>query len=309
MDTHIFSEKMIESMRRHFERSAVKYITYPKFVFLCGKALSSDAYKTSNRGVVESYIKKQSDDVFIVLSEKLWEDSFINAIDLLTFEEFLAEISDYIILFVESPGTFCELGAFAYADNLFGEKLILVVDEKYKGSKSFIMTGPVAKARKNGSEVVYAPLDGGILSSNELRAVLLAKLREFRNIRSSVNRKKQNQDASAVQIGSFVIELLELIRLTQPISESDLIELYKKVKGFSSFQFTKKDGSRFNKEIKYGYILKLLSTVGLIEDKNEMITSSRYNKTQSLMMRYYGKAEAAERNRLICRKYRYKGQL
>ena len=42
----------------------------------------------------------------------MWEDRFDNSIDLLIFEEFLAEVSDSIILFVESPGSFCELGAF-----------------------------------------------------------------------------------------------------------------------------------------------------------------------------------------------------
>ena len=74
--------------------------------------------------MIDKYLKSKSDAIFIVLSEKLWEDSFDSNIDLLTFEEFLAEVSDAIILFVESPGSFCELGAFAYAEKLFSDKLI-----------------------------------------------------------------------------------------------------------------------------------------------------------------------------------------
>lgn len=91
----------------------------------------------------------------------MWEDDFNDSIDLLIFEEFLAEVSDAIVLFVESPGSFCELGAFAYADALFSDKLIIVMDEKYRRSKSFIATGPVLKASENGSKIVYAQTENG----------------------------------------------------------------------------------------------------------------------------------------------------
>ena len=77
---------------------------------------------------MQNYLQKQSEDIFIVLSERLWEESFNSNIDLLTFEEFLAEISDVIVLFCESPGSYCELGAFAYANKLFSDKLVIVID-------------------------------------------------------------------------------------------------------------------------------------------------------------------------------------
>ena len=96
---------------------------------------------------------------------------------MLTFEEFLAEVSDVIVLFVESPGSFCELGAFSYAEKLFSDKLIIVIDEKYKGDKSFIITGPTAKAEKDGAKIIYAPLNGtGLLSSANLRRVFDEKI-------------------------------------------------------------------------------------------------------------------------------------
>ena len=147
-------------MKSHLDNDTNKFITYPKFVFLCGAAYSENEYDKTNRGVIDKYLKSKSDDIFIVLSERLWEDSFDSNIDLLTFEEFLAEVSDAIILFVESPGSFCELGAFAYAEKLFSDKLIIVIDEKYNGDKSFIITGPTAKAKKDGAKVIYAPLSG-----------------------------------------------------------------------------------------------------------------------------------------------------
>ena len=141
MNANIYSEKCIASIRKHLDRSEHKYITYPKFIFLCGKGFDTQAkYTQSNRGITDDFIRRLLPDTHIVLSERMWEDGFDNSIDLLIFEEFLAEVSDAIILFVESPGSFCELGAFAYADALFSDKLIIVMDEEYRESKSFIST-------------------------------------------------------------------------------------------------------------------------------------------------------------------------
>lgn len=309
MNSHIYSKKMIESMRFHLDNTVSRFITYPKFVFLCGKAYRDGEYDETNRGITQKYLCRKSNDVFIVLSEKLWEDSFDSNIDLLTFEEFLAEVSDSIILFVESPGSFCELGAFAYAEKLFSDKLIIVIDEKFKGDKSFIITGPTAKALKDGAKVIYAPLGGtGLLSSFELRSAIDAKIQDFQSKSYLQNKRTPNQEMEKVLVNSFILELLELIKILQPISKKDLIEVYKLVKGFSSFSFIKKDGKTFHNEIKTDYIFKLLQTVELIDIKDNIITSKQ-TKAQALMFTYSKKAENQERNKLLCRKFRYRGRV
>ena len=307
MDSRIYSNKMIESMKSHLDNDTNKFITYPKFVFLCGAAYSENEYDKTNRGVIDKYLKSKSDDIFIVLSEKLWEDSFDSNIDLLTFEEFLAEVSDAIILFVESPGSFCELGAFAYAEKLFSDKLIIVIDEKYKSDKSFIITGP--KAQKDGAKVIYAPLSGtGLLSSADMRKVVDEKSTEFASKSSPSNKRHPNRDEASISVNTFILELLELIKIVQPISRKDLIEIYKEVKGFSAFKFVKKDGTNFHNEIKYDYIIKLLVTVGLIKLDDNLISTELHQKSQALMFDYPKKSENQERNKLLCRKYRYRGK-
>ena len=309
MNSRIYSEKMIENMRLHLDENASKFITYPKFVFLCGKAFSGCQYDATNRGITHKHLCDQSNDVFIVLSEKLWEDSFDSNIDLLTFEEFLAEISDSIILFVESPGSYCELGAFAYAEKLFSDKLIIVIVEQHKDSKSFIITGPTAKADKDGAKVIYAPLDGDDLLSNlELRSVLDDILLNFKSRSAARNRRNPNTENDKVLVNSFILELLELIKILQPISKKDLIDIYKRVKGFSSFTFIKKDGQKFHNEIKLDYIFKLLQTVELIDIQDNMV-SCKQNRAQSLMFTYTKMAENRERSRMLCRKFRYRGSV
>ena len=307
MDSRIYSEKTLASIKSHLEKNESKFITYPKFIFLCGKAIDGQ-YEKTNRGILQNYLQKQSEDIFIVLSERLWEESFNSNIDLLTFEEFLAEISDAIVLFCESPGSYCELGAFAYANKLFSDKLVIVIDEQYKEAKSFIMTGPVAKAKQDGATIVYAQLGGkGLLASKELRDMVREKVKQFSSKTATLNRRKCNTVQDQILISSFIVELLECIKLLQPISKSDIVELYKIIKGFSHFTFVKRDGDAFHNEIKYDYIIKLLSNVGLIKIVHDIITTTEYSKTQNLMLRYYGNGENKERNKLLCRKYRYGG--
>ena len=298
---------MIESLKSHLDNKSFKYITYPKFVFLCGKAYSSeDVYYKTNRGVLERFFQARSEDIFIVLSERLWEQSFNSNIDLLTFEDFLAEVSDTIILFVESPGSFCELGAFSYAEKLFSDKLIIVIDEKHKNEKSFIITGPTAKAQKGGARVIYAPVDNNtVLSSKDVRSAIIELINSCKSKTSTINKRVSNTNENFIDISSFIIELLELIKILQPISRKDLLDIYKQVKGFNYFKFVKSDGSEFQNKIEYDYIIKLLENVGLIKLHEDIITSDKHSNYQSLMFKYSTKFENKERNRLLCRKYRY----
>ena len=56
--------------------------------------------------------------------------------DIFSFEKMLAEISDRIIIIAESPGTFCELGAFVM-DEKCREKTT-VINEDNEAYKRFV---------------------------------------------------------------------------------------------------------------------------------------------------------------------------
>ena len=309
INARVYSEASISSIRTHIEKNGSKYITYPKFIFLCGKGYDKEklnTYKNSNRGIIQDFINKLLPDAKIVLSEQMWEEGFDENIDLLTFEEFLAEVSDAIILFVESPGSFCELGAFAYANALFSDKLVVVMDEQYRENQSFISTGPVLKAKKDGSKVVYAQIeDGALLASSEIRNVMLELADRIKSKKSTINKRIINDNHKQVYISSFIIEILEVLKIVQPISRTDLLQIYKLIKNYESFTLVKRDGHEFNREIKFGYILKLLQTANIIEEKLSIITLSDHNKLQSFMLKYSGYAMDRERNRIICKKYKY----
>jgi len=240
-----------------------------------------------------------------VLSEQLWENGLLADIDLLTFEEFLAEVSDCIILFVESMGSACELGAFTFEEKLFMEKLILVLNEKYKDDDSFINHGPIAKAKKNNTPIVYADLDGALLSSRELLSEtnrIIGQMSE----KCKLNKRSANK-ANEVNLSSFLVEIIELIRLLQPITSDELVTVYKKIKSFSSFDFVKKNGQPFNSKIHLNYLLKLLTSVSILKQDKEQYFLSDSNSANNLMFSFSSSTLSRARNRILSRKYKYKG--
>lgn len=58
------------------------------------------------------------------------------------FEEIIGEVSDCLIIFPESPGSFAELGYFSKSDEL-SKKILVVNDHNLQGKDSFIRRGPI----------------------------------------------------------------------------------------------------------------------------------------------------------------------
>jgi len=106
-------------------------------VFLCG-GLGSE-----RRDYLAAYLRsKSSANVFF--AEDVWRlvSEHAPSGNALAMESRLASLADVVALIVESPGTFCELGAFALSDDL-RPKLLLILDKSFENDESFIATGPV----------------------------------------------------------------------------------------------------------------------------------------------------------------------
>lgn len=122
-------------------------------LFLCGGA--SNKTNISNRDQLRKRLEKNNklsifypEDMFMeLLSRKKY--------DLFTLENFLAENSDLIMIVCESPGSFTELGAFTSNRKIL-DKLIVLIQKRYKNDKSFIMQGPIRYIESyNKNHVIY----------------------------------------------------------------------------------------------------------------------------------------------------------
>ena len=122
-------------------------------LFLCGAASTKE--KTSYRDIIRSKLEDSTN-----LSILYPEDMFMEMLnrkkyDLLTLEKFLANNSDVILIVCESPGSFTELGAFVNNSETL-EKVVVLLQTKYKNAKSFIRQGPVEYVRmKNKNNIIY----------------------------------------------------------------------------------------------------------------------------------------------------------
>jgi len=128
----------------NFSASELTQLSYslPKILFICG----GEEKSCKNRGNLEGYIRKHHKEYLTFRAELAWDlisssDNSKN-VNALALEEWLADISDIVIILVESFGTVAELGAFSLSPSL-RKKLLPVLDKQFERHNSFINTGPV----------------------------------------------------------------------------------------------------------------------------------------------------------------------
>lgn len=193
--------------------------TYKTTIFLCGADFTNKdkiRYKTA-QALGDFWYSYQYD---IIYPEDIFDELLYSSQskDLLTLENLLADSVDAIVLIPESPGSFAELGAFANDEKL-RQKIICVIDKKYRKDKSFINQGPVKLVKKaNKSGIIF--IDPSKMNT------------EVEKISSSLNKIKKSSSkvkdkVSLLQLDNY---LLPAIYLLEPVSKDTL----KNIVGFAT---------------------------------------------------------------------------
>jgi hypothetical protein len=145
-----FKQLVTEAKLSFSTRVVFRRSSYP-IVFLCGGTKMWCARNKFRRN-----INTRTLDYHFFLAEDAARDitahdepRFLN---LAEFETVIADISDCVMVFPESPGSFAELGLFAGSETI-RKKLFIIGDLSHQGD-SFINLGPVALAN---SEAVFRP--------------------------------------------------------------------------------------------------------------------------------------------------------
>lgn len=293
-------DKEVRILKNYVEYGNRKLNNSYRFIFLCGRGTNvGEDFEETNRGIVKNFFIKTKCNIITVLSEKLYEEN--NDLDLLSFEELLFELCDYLILFVESPGTFCELGAFSINKEEEFKKLIVINDINHINDNSFVNKGPLKKIQDLGGKVIYSKLDkGDLLFNNDVLKVL-------NNIKEESNKKTFktiNKNFENVNINSFIFEILEIIKVLQPLDYDSLLDIYKKIKGFKNFVFKKKNGESFIKEVKVSHIINLMVKADLIINDNGLLRIRNNSSVESLMLNMDNNMLNKLRNKFLCNRYK-----
>jgi hypothetical protein len=135
-------------------------------IFLCGGGGTEESkFRRGLGGKISKTVSKYKYSVYYP------EDMFIELIlghqreDLLTLENLLADSANAIVILLQSPGTFTELGAFTNYEKLCN-KLIVVLNPKFARARSFINLGPIRYLKRNTkSKILYSSMEKGNLDT------------------------------------------------------------------------------------------------------------------------------------------------
>lgn len=186
---------------------------YTKRIFLCG-ADPKNPY--SMRGLIADAIISHYYSYYyqIIYPEDVFDDLLYDkqSPNLLFLENLLVENVHSVVIIPESPGSYTELGAFANNDAL-RQKIVCLIDKKYKNEKSFINLGPIRLIKKEhpGRVIFFDP--------NNL-AGLGAQLRSI--VSSIKDPFGSKSDLNLFQMPNF---LLPAIYLLEPVDRATLIKL------------------------------------------------------------------------------------
>lgn len=148
-------EEIIQKLKQSIKPERV--LSLPSKIFMCGGLVDKDRYEEpylSMRHFIFAHMKINEQDLFkeIVLADyvNFWlQDS--NYEDLLELEEDLAGLVSCIPLFLESPGSYAELGSFVLIKHI-SEKLLLFTNGAYRDDRSFIALGPIKRLENDHGE-------------------------------------------------------------------------------------------------------------------------------------------------------------
>lgn len=216
-----------DSIKNAIQNNEIFLLKESRIVFTCGAAEEEDYIKT-RRGILMQYARKNIKGINFFTAEKLFDTMEDHeSTDLLSIESKLTNYSDCILIILESPGAFTELGAFSYPDKL-AKKILVINNRKYESEESFINQGPIKKIDKVSEfkKCIYANFENLGASINEIS----------KRIDKLTYQKRRPIDISSQELiekeHKFRLYLLhDLISIMYPITHSELIGLVKNIYG------------------------------------------------------------------------------
>lgn len=201
-------EGLLHSLRDKTRVYAKSSAMPKKFIFICGKNYQ---ISDSARKWLETKLERKDDRIKCIIAEKLYSFNECNIFD---FENLLAEISDKIIIILESPGSFCELGMFVNAPKI-RPKLIAINEDNPNFATSFVSQGPLQLIKNQ--LVLY---QGDIKESKNVHR-LIRDLCE-----QGTSKVPHNTPGKQLKLKAFICELLNIIYLFAPICADEIEYVY-----------------------------------------------------------------------------------
>ncbi len=143
--------------------------------------------------------------------------------DLLELERYLVHLAGMTVLFVESPGSIAELGAFAALDDL-RPKTLAVLNEFFGISGSFIADGLLTKIKRDSPDQVlyynWAPDDLDSQTAAEVFCEMFDDLVAVLELRDSNRHQTEKLDPGS--LGHTLLLVADLVRMGLVVERAQL---------------------------------------------------------------------------------------
>lgn len=189
-------------------------------VFLVGAGQEAPkSMRDSVRGELSE--KRYYNWLDIYYPEELFEELILSQphMDLLSLENLLGKSVHAVVIILESSGAISELGAFANHPDLCN-RLVVIVDKKYKKKKSFIMLGPVRYLKEKTKSIVIFHN----LRNPEIKSLSMNIRHAVRQISEGV--KLDTSVANPIAAQQF---LLAVLFAMEPLGKKTLVEMIEAV--------------------------------------------------------------------------------
>jgi hypothetical protein len=148
MEHHEFTplggRRLLDEIARAINRGSIYFRRDHPILFVCGGPVEPDA--DSMRAQFIAWAKNNLPGYTLLLAEDAFRSRLLTAgsekVGLSEFEDTIGDISDGVVLFPESTGSFAEMGYFAASETV-RDKLLIVNDFSYQTSNSFASLGPI----------------------------------------------------------------------------------------------------------------------------------------------------------------------
>ena len=154
--------------------------------------------------------------VVTVLAEQAFRDTLFHdppkTYNLAVFESLIADISDCLILFPETPGAFAEMGLFSATK--VGSKVLIVNDLRYQAVDSFANLGPISTINRKSflCPTLHVNADGpGDIDFSPVK-VRLERLMARKKRRSLVYRAYR--ELTRLEKFLIIMEIINLVHVT-----------------------------------------------------------------------------------------------
>lgn len=318
MDKSIYSPDIFEAIVRCKRKNQQSWSRFPRFVFSCGAAPSQlHPARADLRWHIDNRREHDKQNAYCLSAEAVVESNVFDGADLITQEAMIVDVADLIIVFAESIGAYCELGAFTALPHAL-EITSVAVDKNERGRDSYLMLGPARAVKDHKSplcEVFY--VDFNCVLANETLVTFVDSLHSIINAADRLHgrnyrRKEPNEDVSSLSVGPLVHELIDVLNILEPITREDLLEAYLLVKEFDPeglriYSKTISEDLSKDAEISYDQVIEFMKANRLIVEERVSsqlkVLRSRIRPRASFLFRATNEKELNEvRARVLLRK-------